>query len=61
MNKNPPLAVRACVMLRRWEIEDRRRESLRYASLNKLYLTEDFAEAARAFVEKREPKLFKAR
>jgi enoyl-CoA hydratase/carnithine racemase len=48
-------------MQRRWEIEDRKRESLRYASLNKLYLTEDFAEATRAFVEKRAPGQFNAR
>jgi enoyl-CoA hydratase/carnithine racemase len=61
INKNPPLAVRASVMQRRWEIEDRKRESLRYASLNKLYLTEDFAEATRAFVEKRAPGQFNAR
>jgi enoyl-CoA hydratase/carnithine racemase len=61
INKNPPLAVRASVMQRRWQIEDNRRESVRYASLNKLYLSEDFAEATRAFVEKRPPKPFKAR
>lgn len=61
INRNPPLAVRASVMQRRWEIEDRRRQSLRYAGLTKLYLTEDFAEATRAFVEKRPPKAFKAR
>jgi enoyl-CoA hydratase/carnithine racemase len=61
INSNPPLAVRASVMQRRWQIEDNRRESVRYASLNKLYLTEDFAEATRAFVEKRKPKQFKAR
>ena len=58
---NPPLSVRASVMLRRWEIADRKKEALRYASLNKLYLSEDFAEAARAFVEKRPAKPFKAR
>ncbi len=61
INRNPPLAVRASVMQRRWRIEDSRREAERYASLNKLYLTEDFAEATRAFVEKRQPKPFKAR
>jgi enoyl-CoA hydratase/carnithine racemase len=61
INKNPPLAVRACIQLRRWEIEDRRRQALRYATMNKLYLTEDFAEAAKAFVEKRAPAPFKAR
>ena len=61
INSNPPLAVRASVMQRRWQIEDNRREALRYQGLNKLYLTEDFAEATRAFVEKRKAKGFKAR
>ena len=61
INSNPPLAVRASVMQRRWQIEDNRRESNRYQGLNKLYLTEDFAEATRAFVEKRKPKQFNAR
>jgi enoyl-CoA hydratase/carnithine racemase len=61
INANPPLAVRASVMQRRWQIEDNRREANRYQGLNKLYLTEDFAEATRAFVEKRKPKAFKAR
>lgn len=60
INANPPLAVRASVMQRRWQIEDNRREANRYQGLNKLYLTEDFAEATRAFVEKRRPKPFKA-
>ncbi len=61
VNRNPPLSVRAAVMQRRWEIEDRVRESRRYASLNKLYLSEDFHEAARAFAEKRPAGPFKAR
>jgi enoyl-CoA hydratase/carnithine racemase len=61
INKNPPLAVRASVMQRRWQIEDNRREAVRYQGLNKLYLSEDFAEATRAFVEKRPAKPFKAR
>jgi enoyl-CoA hydratase/carnithine racemase len=61
INKNPPLAVRASVMQRRWQVEDNRREAVRYQGLNKLYLTEDFAEATRAFVEKRPAKPFKAR
>ena len=45
INKNPPLAVRASVMQRRWQIDDNRREAVRYQGLNKLYLSEDFAEA----------------
>ena len=61
INKNPPLAVRASVMQRRWQIDDNRREAVRYQGLNKLYLSEDFAEATRAFVEKRPSKPFKAR
>jgi enoyl-CoA hydratase/carnithine racemase len=61
INKNPPLAVRACIAQRRWELEDRKAQALRYASLNKLYLSEDFAEATRAFVEKRAPRPFNAR
>ena len=44
INKNPPLAVRASVMQRRWQIDDNRREAVRYQGLNKLYLSEDFAE-----------------
>lgn len=58
---NPPLAVRAVVMARRWALMDARRETERYASLNKLYLSEDFQEAARAFAEKRKPGPFKGR
>jgi enoyl-CoA hydratase/carnithine racemase len=61
INANPPLAVRASVMQRRWQIDDNRREAVRYQGLNKLYLSEDFQEATRAFVEKRKPAPFKAR
>ena len=61
INRHPPLAVRASIMQRRWEVADRKKEALRYASLNKLYLSEDFAEATRAFVEKRPPGKFHAR
>ena len=61
INKNPPLAVRASVMQRRWQIDDNRREAVRYQGLNRLYLSEDFQEATRAFVEKRKPASFKAR
>jgi enoyl-CoA hydratase/carnithine racemase len=59
--KLPPLAARAIVQTRRWTMIDARREAERYASLNKLYLTEDFAEAARAFAEKRPAGPFKGR
>ena len=61
INRNPPLAVRSVVMQRRFEIDDSRRQAMRYSSLNKLYLTEDFAEATRAFVEKRKPDSFNAK
>ncbi|MSP98038.1 MAG: enoyl-CoA hydratase/isomerase family protein [Betaproteobacteria bacterium] len=61
LTRNPPLAVRAVVMARRWAMFDSRREAERYAMLNKLQLTEDFAEAARAFAEKRAPGPFKGR
>ncbi len=40
---------------------DSRRETERYASLNKLFLSEDFQEAARAFAEKRPAGPFKGR
>lgn len=59
--RNPPLGVRANVRTRRWRMEDAQRDAGRQATLNKLYLTEDFAEAVRAFAEKRPPKPFKGR
>ena len=55
INKNPPLAVREVVRLRRWQLDDLRRQATRYDSLTKLYLTEDFQESTRAFIEKRPP------
>ena len=61
ITRNPPLAVRATVMARRWAMIDSRREIERYVTLNKLYLTEDFAESARAFAEKRPAGPFKGR
>ena len=61
INKNPPLAVRSCIMQRRWELQDYKAAALRYDSLNKLHLSEDFAEATRAFVEKRPPNPWLAR
>jgi enoyl-CoA hydratase/carnithine racemase len=61
INRNPPLGTRATVRSRRWFMEKLESEvALYYRSLN-LTLTEDFAEATRAFVEKRPPGAFKGR
>lgn len=61
INANPPLSVRATVRTRRWYMEKIYREvNLMNAPL-KLYLTEDFAESARAFAEKRPAGPFKGR
>ena len=59
--KNPPLSVRATVRTRRWYMEQIEREVTMQTAPLKLYLTEDFHEAARAFAEKRQPGPFKGR
>jgi enoyl-CoA hydratase/carnithine racemase len=59
--KNPPLSVRATVRSRRWYMEQLEREVAMQSAPLKLYLSEDFHEAARAFVEKRKPGAFKGR
>jgi enoyl-CoA hydratase/carnithine racemase len=59
--KNPPLSVRSTVRTRRWYMERLTREAQFFAAPYKLYLTEDFQEAARAFAEKRPPRGFKGR
>ena len=59
--ENPPLSVRATVRSRRWYMDQLGREIVMQMAPLKLYLTEDFQEAARAFVEKREPGPFKGR
>ena len=59
--KNPPLSVRATVRTRRWYLEQITREINMQTQPLKLYLSEDFNEAARAFAEKRKPGPFKAR
>ena len=59
--KNPPLAVRTTVRTRRWYMQRLTREAQFIAEPFKLYLTEDFQEAARAFAEKRPPGRFKGR
>ncbi|HTM77938.1 MAG TPA: enoyl-CoA hydratase/isomerase family protein [Devosia sp.] len=58
---NPPLGVRATVRARRWYMEMAEREAYLQTNPLKLHLTEDFAESARAFVEKRKPASWKAR
>ena len=59
--KNPPLSVRATVRTRRWYMEQLEREVTMQTAPLKLYLSEDFHEAARAFAEKRKPGPFKGR
>src|SRR5205814_8663306 len=59
--KNPPLSVRTTVRTRRWYMERLTREAQFIAEPFKLYLTEAFQEAARAFTEKRPPHGFKGR
>jgi enoyl-CoA hydratase/carnithine racemase len=61
VGKNPPLSVRATVRSRRWYMGEIARETAMQQAPYRLYLSEDFQEAARAFVEKRPPKPFKAR
>jgi enoyl-CoA hydratase/carnithine racemase len=58
---NPPLSVRATVRSRRWYMDQLGREIMMQTAPLKLYLTEDFQEAARAFAEKRKPGPFKGR
>ncbi len=58
---NPPLSVRSTVRVRRWLTAQQTREVINMTSGEKLYLTEDFQEAARAFTEKRKPAPFKGR
>src|SRR3954470_233222 len=59
--KNPPLSVRSTVRMRRWYMDLLSRDVMFMKAPERLYLTEDFGEAARAFTEKRKPKPFKGR
>jgi enoyl-CoA hydratase/carnithine racemase len=59
--KNPPLSVRATVRTRRWYMDRMSREIMMQTAPLKLYLTEDFQEAARSFAEKRPAQPFKGR
>ena len=58
---NPPLSVRATVRTRRLKMEQIGREAQAQLNAQKLFLTEDFHEAASAFAEKRKPNKFKGR
>jgi enoyl-CoA hydratase/carnithine racemase len=59
--KNPPLSVRSTVRMRRYYMDRLSREVMFMGAPEKLYLSEDFGEAARAFAEKRKPAKFKGR
>jgi enoyl-CoA hydratase/carnithine racemase len=59
--KNPPLGTRETVRIRRWHTSRLVDEVAFQTEGAKLHLTEDFAEAVSAFVEKRKPGPFKAR
>jgi enoyl-CoA hydratase/carnithine racemase len=58
---NPPLSVRATVRARRWFLDRYGKEAAFQQAPMRLYLTEDFHEAALAFKEKRKPRAFKGR
>lgn len=58
---NPPLSVRSTVRTRRWHMERVQREAMMQSDPWQLHLTEDFAESASAFAEKRAPRPFKGR
>ena len=59
--KNPPLSVRSTVRMRRHYMDRLSREVMFMGAPERLYLSEDFQEAARAFAEKRKPAKFKGR
>jgi enoyl-CoA hydratase/carnithine racemase len=61
VDANPPLSVRATVRSRRWYLAQVIREAEMQSAPLKLYLTEDFAEAARARSERRDPAPWKGR
>lgn len=59
--RNPPLSVRSIVRSRRYFMDAFEREIAAQTDPMKLYLTEDFREAVRAHLEKREPGPFHGR
>jgi enoyl-CoA hydratase/carnithine racemase len=61
VNANPPLSVRATVRARRWFLDRYAKEAAFLQAPMRLYLTDDFHEAALAFKEKRPPRPFNAR
>jgi hypothetical protein len=61
VDRNPPLSVRASVRTRRWYLKRLTEEADMQQSPLRLYLTEDFQEAARARSERREPRPFQGR
>ena len=61
INANPPLSVRSSVRVRRWQTRRIAEEIDMYTRNEKLYLSEDFQESARAFAEKRAPNPYKGR
>jgi enoyl-CoA hydratase/carnithine racemase len=61
VSANPPLSVRATVRARRWFLDRYAKEAAFQQAPMRLYLTEDFREAALAFKEKRKPRGFNAR
>ncbi len=58
---NPPLSVRSAVRTRRWHLKRIIEEADMQQSALKLYLTDDFAEAAKARAERRDPSPFQGR
>ena len=58
---NPPLSICATVRARRWFLDRYAKEAAFQQAPMRLYLTEDFREAALAFKEKRQPRAFKGR
>jgi enoyl-CoA hydratase/carnithine racemase len=61
MARNPPLSVRETVRVRRWHMSRFVQDVAFQTQHLRLELTEDFAEAVKAFAEKRPPAPFKAR
>ena len=55
MMQNPPLSVRSVVRMIRWYKQEMGRAAQLYSGPLHLHLTDDFREAATAFLEKRPP------